>query len=1236
MSTLVIVSMLMVSATNVYATQSHTENFDKTYSLGENQAENLVNVAQKQIGKTKADLGYTEAWCADFVCDSAKLTGMSDSIIPYNYASRGGCRYLYNYMVNNCSAKAVNSRQRGDIIFYYCSSCGTYVHTGIVVDDTYSIEGNYGGKVTKVKNSYTDSAGHKLSSGTITRHYLRPNYKTNSEIIKNNPIGAVDKIEGNQGSISVYGWAYDLDDINASLEIHVYIGGEAGSGAECHVINAAEASPDLSPVVGNHRFASTIETSLEGNQPVYIYAINIGSGENILIGSGNAVITQKNITFEPSTTENVTSSNAIISAWGRNKGTMQELGFYFGMDGEYQNQSRIVVSKDVSWTDFCMKYDVNTYYGVLNPGQKYRYAFFCVKDGQEYKSDEAVFTTAGSAGISFDSLNAADVTSESATLHCWGSNSNGYTLSSIGFEIGTGYTSEDRKAYEVWKEQSWIRPELTVNISEYCGKLKPDTDYAVRFYANIGQTRYYSDYITFKTESDVITFDEVNISDVSNTNAVLSVWLNNSGTINEIGLYIGDCEQIQERITYTTKDVAWTRANIVMNLNKYWKTLQPGQTYTYVFYAKKGEQEYRSKPGQFTASGEKRISFEDINISEISMDGAKIGAWFSNPQGNTLTAIGMDIRDANYGEYTSFEVAHNVGWTRAYLEYDITDYCQILKPKTTYQLRYYIEMDGEKYYSAFSKFTTAEADPSIIQQGICGTNLKWTLNQEGVLKISGKGEMKNYTYRSEMPWYSYKNQIEKVKIESGVTSIGDYAFYGMPAMKEIVIPDGVKTIGAYAFKNCTVLKTAELPSTLKKLGESAFYGCSALEKMNIPEGIYTIWAYTFKNCTSLAEVILPSTLIKLDEASFYGCSSLEELQIPDQVSIIGIYTFKNCSKLRTVKLPTALTGVREAAFYGTALTDVTLPSKVQTIGSYAFKNCTSLKAVQMPDGLQKIDDSAFYGCTSLVALELPDNVTSINNYAFRRCTGLQKIRFSNGLKTIGECAFYGCTGLTELNLPDSVTEMGSYAFKTCTGVTSIHIPAGVETLKESVFYGCSSVTAMEIPSNVKRIENYVFASCSGLKEIRFTGNMPEIGAYAFARVNAQVQYPTDDATWSKDKMQNYGGQLNWMIPQDNDSKEDAVEVEVPEEQDEVLPDTGEKASAEENQTTGVEESSSQNEETQTQPEETLQEDDNESKEQNPETEEQEEENTEASEEENLETVEQTMEQNPVEQETVEK
>ena len=384
--------------------------------------------------------------------------------------------------------------------------------------------------------------------------------------------------------------------------------------------------------------------------------------------------------------------------------------------------------------------------------------------------------------------------------------------------------------------------------------------------------------------------------------------------------------------------------------------------------------------------------------------------------------------------------------------------------------------------------------------GVCGADVQWNLDDEGTLTISGTGDMTNYTYKTEMPWHPYIDQIHAVKIEDGVTSIGAYAFYGMPVLEQITIPEGVKTIGGYAFKNCAVLKQADLPSTLKKLGESAFFNCSSLEKVVIPEGMYTVWGYTFKNCTGLREVSLPSTLIKLDEAAFYGCASLEELEIPDQVAIIGIYCFKNCKNLHTVRLPKALTGIREAAFYGTALTEVTIPAKVDTIGSYAFKNCVALQNAEWPQHLKKI----------------------------------------------GESAFYGCSGLTELAFPDSLEEIGSYAFKNCTGINRVTLSAGLTALRESAFYGCSGLESMEIPEHVTQVENYVFASCSGLKTVTFLGNAPEIGAYAFARVNAQVSCPKDNETWSADKMQNYGGRLEWLTAGETESTDESVEQTDPE------------------------------------------------------------------------------------------
>ena len=416
-----------------------------------------------------------------------------------------------------------------------------------------------------------------------------------------------------------------------------------------------------------------------------------------------------------------------------------------------------------------------------------------------------------------------------------------------------------------------------------------------------------------------------------------------------------------------------------------------------------------------------------------------------------------------------------------------------------------------------------EKDPS----GECGKDVTWTLDKSGRLSISGSGAMKNYTAKSEVPWYQYIDRIQSVVIEDGVTTIGDYAFYGLTEATEIKIPEGVKTIGAYAFKNSTKVADVKLPDTLTKLGESAFYGCTSLNKMTIPEGLYTIWGYTFKNCTSLSEVNLPNSLIKIDEAAFYGCTSLKSITIPDKVTIVGIYCFKNCSNLSEVNLPEGITKIREAAFYNTAITELTIPDSVTAVGEYAFKNCVKLKEIQFSKEIKTIGESAFYACSSLNKLVFPSNLTTIGDYAFRKCTNLQAIEFSDTLEKIGESAFYGCSELSELMLPEGLTDIGAYAFKSCTNVAAITFPSTLNVIGESGFYGCTKIKSIEIPASVKEIRDYAFSRCTGLGTIKFKGDAPEIAEHAFNKVTADASYGTKNSTWTEEKKQNYGGTLTW-------------------------------------------------------------------------------------------------------------
>lgn len=81
----------------------------------------------------------------------------------------------------------------------------------------------------------------------------------------------------------------------------------------------------------------------------------------------------------------------------------------------------------------------------------------------------------------------------------------------------------------------------------------------------------------------------------------------------------------------------------------------------------------------------------------------------------------------------------------------------------------------------------------------------WTLDTEGILTITGQGDMQDWQTEEEVPWNINRSEIKKIEIADGVTSIGSYAFSDCINVMETQIPDSVQEIGEYAFFNCNGL-----------------------------------------------------------------------------------------------------------------------------------------------------------------------------------------------------------------------------------------------------------------------------------------------------------------------------------------------------------------------------------------------------------------------------------------------
>ena len=109
-----------------------------------------------------------------------------------------------------------------------------------------------------------------------------------------------------------------------------------------------------------------------------------------------------------------------------------------------------------------------------------------------------------------------------------------------------------------------------------------------------------------------------------------------------------------------------------------------------------------------------------------------------------------------------------------------------------------------------------------VESGTAG-DLTWSYDSHGILTISGTGAMPNYSdsNSNRPPWIIYYGNITEVVIESGVTSIGNYAFAGCDHLTSATIPDSVTGIGMAAFAR-TDLTSITIPASVTSIGTGAF------------------------------------------------------------------------------------------------------------------------------------------------------------------------------------------------------------------------------------------------------------------------------------------------------------------------------------------------------------------------------------------------------------------------------
>ncbi len=123
--------------------------------------------------------------------------------------------------------------------------------------------------------------------------------------------------------------------------------------------------------------------------------------------------------------------------------------------------------------------------------------------------------------------------------------------------------------------------------------------------------------------------------------------------------------------------------------------------------------------------------------------------------------------------------------------------------------------------------------------------------------------------------YLNGNLVTDLVIPDGVTSIGNFAFYGCTRLTSVTIPDSVTSIGSSAFDGCIGLTSVTIPDSITSIGDDAFRGCTSLTSVTVGKGIELIPEYAFYNCSKLKAVCLPSSVKYIRNDAFNGCSAIE-------------------------------------------------------------------------------------------------------------------------------------------------------------------------------------------------------------------------------------------------------------------------------------------------------------------------------------------------------------------------
>lgn len=309
--------------------------------------------------------------------------------------------------------------------------------------------------------------------------------------------------------------------------------------------------------------------------------------------------------------------------------------------------------------------------------------------------------------------------------------------------------------------------------------------------------------------------------------------------------------------------------------------------------------------------------------------------------------------------------------------------------------------------------------------------------ENGVLTISGQGGMPEQYRLSTAPWSSKREEVKKVVISEGITSVCNYfsldgeedTSYYMNNIEEVSLPEGLLTLGEYAF-GFTKLSQVELPRSLELL-DYAFDDSDNLTKLRLGPNVMDYKSYN----TTVIEVdeanpnlcVIDNCLYSKDRTWLkYSFSDSPTLIIPEQIEDINSSVFFNHDFFiyRPSNPPTVRGWFEGTDNIGTIIA----PKHSSGYSSYTKNYFPNYKVYYCSD-MDRVDTLTYWTLDNKVlTVSGLGALGDLRQMPYYSCSdSAEKIIVGEGITSVDWNAFAWFYNVNEIELPSTLSYLSSYS-----------------------------------------------------------------------------------------------------------------------------------------------------------------------------------------------------------------